>query len=370
MQWVIVSSCDTIIFYHSYLQSWKKTLLVVSHDQNFLNDVCTDVIHLDKQKLFYYRGNYNDFKKMYKQQLSQQEKAYEKQQREIKNKKSQGQSKKQAEASVKSAASKQKKKGGGSGGATAIADEDDEPQELLQRPKEYKVRFIFPNPSPLSPPILGAYDVNFGYLGQPTLFEHLDFGINMESRVAVVGPNGIGKSTFINLLLGRVEPVSGEIRKNHRLRIGVYNQHAADQLTLTESSVEYLMRRFNVDYQLARKTLGRYGLPGHAHTIKIRDLSGGQKARVVFADISLMEPDVIILDEPTNNLDIESIDALAEAINNFTGGVVMISHDARLIQESNCNLWIIEDKQINEIDGDFDDYKREVLQQLGELVDD
>jgi len=163
--------------------------------------------------------------------------------------------------------------------------------------------------------------------------------------------------------------LKGEVRRNHRLRIGVYNQHAADQLELSESPVEYLMRKFNVDYQLSRKTLGRYGLPGHAHTIKIRDLSGGQKARVVFAELALMEPDVLILDEPTNNLDIESIDALADAINEYSGGVILVSHDARLIQETDCQLWVIEDKGISEIDGDFDDYRREVLQALGELID-
>jgi ATP-binding cassette subfamily F protein 1 len=155
----------------------------------------------------------------------------------------------------------------------------------------------------------------------PPLFEHLEFGINMESRVVIVGPNGVGKSTLLNILLGKLTPNLGEVRKNHRLRIGVYNQHAADQLELSESPVEYLMRKFNVDYQLARRTLGRYGLASHGHTIKLRDLSGGQKARVVFAELSLMEPDVLIMDEPTNNLDIESIDALADAINEYEGGI-------------------------------------------------
>lgn len=209
--------------------------------------------------------------------------------------------------------------------------------------------------------------MKFGYSGQPLLFTNLNFGIDMESRVAVVGPNGIGKSSLLNLLIGRAEPLSGETRKNHRLRIGVYNQHAADQLELSESPVEYLRRKFDTEYQLTRKTLGRYGLPGHTHTIKIRDLSGGQKARVVFAELALMKPDILVLDEPTNNLDIESIDALADAINEFTGGVILVSHDARLIEETNCQLWVIEDRGISEIDGDFDDYKLEVLKSLGEV---
>jgi len=134
----------------------------------------------------------------------------------------------------------------------------------------------------------------------------------------------------------------------------------------TRSLLEYLQDQFNLDYQDARKNLGRYGLAGHAHTIKIKDLSGGQKARVVFADLSLREPDILILDEPTNNLDLESIDALAESINDFTGGVVIVSHDSRLITETNCQLWIVEDQSIEQIDGDFMDYKQEVLESLGE----
>merc|ERR1712168_1784346 len=132
--------------------------------------------------------------------------------------------------------------------------------------------------------------------------------------------------------------------------------------------VEYLQRNFNMEYQDCRKLLGRFGLAGHAHTIKIKDLSGGQKSRDALADMASREPDMIILDEPTNNLDIESIDALAEAVNEFTGGVIIVSHDARLILETHCQLWIVEDQTIEEIDGDFDDYRKELLDALGEEV--
>lgn len=118
--------------------------------------------------------------------------------------------------------------------------------------------------------------------------------------------------------------------------------------------------------QDARSTLGKFGLESHAHVIPIADLSGGQKSRVAFAELSRRAPDILILDEPTNNLDIESIDALAVAINEFEGGVVVVSHDERLIRDTNCNLWIIEELGINEIDGDFEDYRREILTALGE----
>lgn len=355
---------NAVIWLDSYLQRWKKTLLVVSHDQDFLDNVCTDVIHLNQRKLDYYKGNYNSFKKMYQQRQRELEKQYNQQVRDIKAKKMAGQSAKKAEEAVLWKQSKKKKGGGGKGAKDD--DEEDEPEELLLKPKEYKVKFSFPNPPPLKPPILGLYDVDFNYPGQPALFRKLNFGIDMTSRVAIVGPNGIGKSTFLNLLVAKVEPVTGEQRKNHRLRIGHYHQHSADQLELGESPVEYLQRLFNLPYQEARRTLGRYGLESHAHTIKIRDLSGGQKARVAFGELSLRQPDVLILDEPTNNLDIESIDALADALNEYEGGVVLVSHDSRLIREANCTLWIIEEQSINEIDGEFDDYKTEVLEKLEE----
>ncbi|KAF6769561.1 hypothetical protein AHF37_12496 [Paragonimus kellicotti] len=119
-------------------------------------------------------------------------------------------------------------------------------------------------------------------------------------------------------------------------------------------------------FQEARSTLGKFGLESHAHTIANADLSGGQRARVAFAELSRRCPDILILDEPTNNLDIESIDALALAINEYEGGVVIVSHDQRLIRDTNCTLWVIEDCTINEIDGDFDDYRREILHALGE----
>ena len=355
---------NAVIWLDSYLQKWKKTLLIVSHDQDFLNNVCSDIIHLDQQKLFYYQGNYNKFKKMYVQRFRQQEKDFTAQQKKLKHEKEIGQSKAKAEAKVIKSGKKKKD------GKKKPVDSDEElaANELIERPREYKVRFSFPNPPSIAPPILGLYDVTFCYQGHPVLFKNLNFGIDMLSRIAVVGPNGVGKSTFLNLLTGSLTPVNGERRINHRVRIGLYNQHASDQLDLHKSPVEYLQCKFNADLQFSRATLGRYGLPGHTHLIKIKDLSGGQKARVVFAELALMQPDVLILDEPTNNLDIESIDALADALNKFEGGVIMVSHDARLIEETECILWVVEEQTINQIEGVFEDYRQEILKSLGEEV--
>ncbi|AWP04957.1 putative ATP-binding cassette sub-family F member 1 isoform 2 [Scophthalmus maximus] len=356
---------NAVIWLNNYLQGWKKTLLIVSHDQSFLDDVCTDIIHLDNQKLYYYRGNYLTFKKMYVQKQKELQKQYDKQEKKLKELKAGGKSTKQAEKQTKDVLTRKQQKGKKKGGQE---EESQEATELLKRPKEYTVKFTFPNPPPLSPPILGLHSVHFGYESQKPLFKNVDFGIDMDSRICIVGPNGVGKSTLLLLLTGKLNPTKGEMRKNHRLKVGFFNQQYADQLNMEEVATEYLMRNFNLPYQDSRKCLGRFGLESHAHTIQISKLSGGQKARVVFAELSCRQPDVLILDEPTNNLDIESIDALSEAINEYKGAVIIVSHDARLITETQCQLWVVEDSTVNQIDGDFDDYKREVLESLGETM--
>lgn len=131
--------------------------------------------------------------------------------------------------------------------------------------------------------------------------------------------------------------------------IGRYDQHSGEHLTAEETAAEYLQRLFNLPHEKARKALGSFGLVSHAHIIKMKDLSGGQKARVALAELCLSGPDVLILDEPTNNLDIESIDALAEAINEYKGGVIIVTHDERLIRETECTLYVIEEQTINEV---------------------
>lgn len=358
---------NAVIWLDNYLQQWKKTLLIVSHDQNFLDNICTDIVHLDDLKLQYYRGNFAQFKKMYVQRLKELTKQYEKQEKRLRELKAHGSSKQVAEKKTKEALTRKQEKGRRRG-ATAMEESSETQVELIRKPREYVVKFSFPDPPPLNPPILGLYNVTFGYPGQPLLFKDVEFGIDMESRISMVGPNGVGKSTLLKLLCGTLEPTKGEMRKNHRARIAFYSQHSADQLDLDKSPAEYLISKFNLQNQDARKRLGSVGLVSEAHTIPNRDLSGGQKARVALAELVCSAPDILILDEPTNNLDLESIDALAEAINSYHGGVVIVSHDARLITETNCTLWVVEEQTINQIEGDFDDYKQEILEALGEEV--
>ncbi|KAM6184018.1 ATP-binding cassette sub-family F member 1 isoform 5-T5 [Erethizon dorsatum] len=169
---------NAVIWLNNYLQGWRKTLLIVSHDQGFLDDVCTDIIHLDAQRLHYYRGNYMTFKKMYQQKQKGLLKQYEKQEKKLKELKAGGKSTKQAEKQTKEALTRKQQK-------CRRKNQDEEAQEapeLLKRPREYTVRFTFPDPPPLSPPVLGLHGVTFGYEGQKPLFKNLDFGIDMDSR--------------------------------------------------------------------------------------------------------------------------------------------------------------------------------------------
>lgn len=280
---------NAVIWLDNYLQDWKKTLLVVSHDRSFLDNVCTDIVHLDQMKLYYYKGNYSQFKKMNVQMKRERQKEFEKQEKRIKELKSKGKSKKQAEQEVKEQQSRKQ-------GEAQVGN-------LLQKHRDYVVKFKFTEPKPLSPPILGLFDVYFSYHGEVEkgrwLFENINFGVDMSSRIAIVGPNGVGKSTFLKLLSGELTPVRGEMRSNHRARIAKFDQHSGEHLPGEETPVEYLQRVFNLSYQEARKQLGSFGLISHAHTIPNRQLSGGQKARVALCEMALKGPHILILDEVT-----------------------------------------------------------------------
>ncbi|KAL7997405.1 putative ABC transporter, AAA+ ATPase domain, P-loop containing nucleoside triphosphate hydrolase [Plasmopara halstedii] len=356
---------NAVIWLDDYLQKWKKTLLIVSHDADFLNSVCSEVLHLENKKIAHYKGNYDMFREMEKQKRKQMEKAWEKQQKQLRNLKASGKSSKKATEIVK----KKREPGARATKKKALLPEDaaevSAPTDLLERPKEYIVQFSFPETTIVSPPILEVREASFRYGDGPYLFKNTDFGIDTTSRVCIVGPNGVGKSTLLKMITGEVTVTEGEVRRNPRVRLGIYSQHFVDKLPMGETPVEYLRRLFqDQSYQQVRNLLGKVGLEGHAHEIKNRLLSGGQKARVVIAELVLMRPHILILDEPTNNLDIESIDALCDAIREYDGGVVIVTHDARLIESTECVLWVCGDQDVVVYDGTFEDYKQSILDDL------
>jgi len=359
---------NAVIWLDDYLQKWKKTLFIVSHDQDFLNSVTEEILHIEDLKLASYRGNYDSFKKLEIQKRKQLQVAWEKQEKRLRELKRKGHSKSKAMEAVKKnqkrePTGKAKKK---QDDAIASGHMTAEIKELIKRPREYEVKLEFSDVQSLNRPVIEVSEVHFRYGPKyPVIFDRVDFGIDMDSRICVVGPNGAGKSTLLKLLTGEIEATSGDLRRNPRLRMGIYNQHFVDRLPMSKTPVEHLRDSFeDEDYQSVRNRLGKYGLEGHAHEVCMRDLSGGQKARVVFVELSLQCPHVLLLDEPTNNLDIETIDALCDAINEFNGGIVVVTHDARLIEDCDLDLWVVEKQGVTKWSAGFEDYKTTLLEEM------
>ncbi|GAB4823496.1 hypothetical protein N2152v2_010542 [Parachlorella kessleri] len=362
-----------VLWLEEYLTRWKKTLVVVSHDRDFLNTVTTDIIHLHDERLHYYRGNFAQFEEMYEQRRREVNKEFEKYQKQMKAAKRSG-SKANADKVAKDAKAKQQRK---AKGAAGYAD-DEKTADAPRQWNDYVVKFEFPSPPELPPPLMQLIDVSFQYPGREDFgLKDLNIGIDMGSRVAIVGPNGAGKTTLMNLLAGDLLPTEGEQRKSHKLRVGRYAQHFVDTLDMTVSPVEYLLNKFptaGLKPEGMRAILGRFGLSGHHHLQPIAKLSGGQKARVVFAAISLENAHILLLDEPTNHLDMQSIDALADALEEFEGGVVIISHDSRLLSRvcddaERSEVWLVEDGTVERYDGDFNDYKGDLIKEIAAELD-
>ncbi|KAJ7967974.1 ABC transporter F family-like protein [Quillaja saponaria] len=368
-----------VLWLEEYLCRWKKTLVVVSHDRDFLNTVCSEIIHLHDLKLHFYRGNFDDFESGYEQRRKEMNKKFEIYEKQMKAAKRSGNRAQQEKVKdrAKFVAAKEASKNKGKGKV-------DEDEALLEAPtkwRDYSVEFHFPEPTELTPPLLQLIEVSFSYPNREDFrLSNVDVGIDMGTRVAIVGPNGAGKSTLLNLLAGDLVPSEGEVRRSQKLRIGRYSQHFVDLLTMDETPVQYILRLHPDQEGLSkqeavRAKLGKFGLPSHNHLSPIAKLSGGQKSRVVFTSISMSKPHILLLDEPTNHLDMQSIDALADALDEFTGGVVLVSHDSRLISrvcddEERSEIWVVENGTVNTFPGTFEDYKEELLKEIKAEVDD
>ncbi|KAF8670890.1 hypothetical protein HU200_050155 [Digitaria exilis] len=377
-----------VMWLEEYLcTQWKnKTLVVVSHDRDFLNAVCTDIINLHEKKLDYYRGNFDDFESGFEQKRARAIREHQKYEKQEKAAKRSG-SKAAHEKVVNQAMSKAERTAKGNKGKKNASNDQGEQRPLAvpQRWHDYCVKFHFPEPTELARPLLQLVEAGFSYHpGKQDCFKlsEVDVDIDMGTRVAIVGPNGAGKSTILKLLAGKLEPTEGQVRRSQKLRIGQYSQHFVEELknVVDKNAVEYLLE-LHPDQEgmskaeAVRAKLGKFGLPKENHLTPIAKLSGGQRARVVFTEIVMGNPHVRLLDEPTNHLDMQSIDALADALDEFTGGVVLVSHDSRLISrvcedETRSQIWVVEDGAVKTFDGTFEDYKDELMEEIKKEVAD
>jgi len=342
---------SAVLWLEDYLQnSWENTILVVSHDRNFLNHVATDVIHLSPERtLVPYHGNYDSFEKTRMERLKNTQKAIESQERlRAHTQKFIDKFRFNAKrASLVQSRIKMLKK----------------MQSIPALIEESVCTFTFPEPEPLNPPLIACNDVTFFYDPGRVLFEKINFALDMDSRVALVGANGMGKTTLLKLITDQLAPKAGTLTVNRRIRFATFSQHHVDQLDMELSALEFFKQNWpnEKDY---RAHLGRYGISGELALQPIHTLSGGQKSRVVFALMGWIKPHFLILDEPTNHLDVETVDVLSLALNSFSGGIVLVSHDERLIT-SVCNeLWVVGNGAVVPFDGDFDEYKKTVMKEF------
>jgi len=379
---------EAVVWLERYLSTYKGILLLVSHSQDFMNSVCTDIIRMHKKTLEYYGGNYDTYVATREEKEENQMKMYAKQQKDI--------------AEIKDFVARF------GHGTRKMAQQAQSREKLLAKvlesdsmvekvERDATLRMSFPDPGKLPPPVLMLSNISFAYPGGELLYDHVDFGVDLDSRIgafafglrahecfvctsklplpipstpnyaALVGPNGRGKTTMLKMMSGELVPITGAVRPHPHLRIARYTQHFVDTLDLNMTPLEYfatLLPDESANIPELRKRLGRYGVSGEMQTTKMAYLSNGIKSRVVFAKLALRTPHLLLLDEPTNGLDIETIDSLADAINTFGGGVVVVSHDMRLISQIAKEIYECDDKKVTRFEGDIMAYKASLQAKL------
>eukprot|EP00979_Chaetoceros_neogracilis_P010861 scaffold2612_cov267-Chaetoceros_neogracile.AAC.54 len=325
---------EAVIWLEDYLSKWDKILLLISHSQDFLNNVCTHTLHFtNRKRLDLYAGNYDQFIKTKSEKEESQMKRFEWEQDQLKSMKEfvakfgHGTSK-----NAKQAQSKEK--------------------VISLRPFSLFETFLL--------------DIHHGKLRIEPLYANVNFGVDLDSRVALVGPNGAGKTTLVKLMCGELQPTLGDIRPHGHLKLGRFTQHFVDVLDLELTPLEFFEKEYpDMPREELRKYLGRFGVSGKMQMQKMDELSDGQKSRVVFSKLGKDVPHILLLDEPTNHLDMESIDALALAVNEYDGGMVLVSHDMRLISQVAKEIWICDKKTISRYKGDIQNFKMDMRDQMG-----
>lgn len=350
----------SIVFLANYLQGYPSTVLVVSHDRAFLNEVATDIIYQHSERLDYYKGaNFDSFYATKEERRKTAQREYEKQMAERAHLQTFIDKFRYNAAKSSEAQSRIKKL---------------EKMPVLEAPESlYTVHFKFPEVEKLSPPIIQMSGVSFGYSKDNILLKNVDLDVQLDSRIGIVGPNGAGKTTALKLLIGALSPTSGLISQNPRLRVGFFAQHHVDALDLTMSAVGFMAVKYpGKSDEEYRRHLGAFGITGMTGLQKMALLSGGQKSRVAFACLSLTNPHILVLDEPSNHLDIEAMDALSTALQQFQGGVLMgehcqallwtcqrsmltsrnlVSHDVTMLQNVCTSLWVCDNGTVEHFDG-------------------
>mmetsp|Transcript_34380 Transcript_34380/g.67647 ORF Transcript_34380/g.67647 Transcript_34380/m.67647 type:complete len:685 (+) Transcript_34380:116-2170(+) len=342
---------EAVLWLEDYLSGWNKILFFVCHSQDFMNNVCTHICRLDAKFkcLRYYGGNYDTYVNTRKDQDAVRTTQYDTEQREI--------------ADIKDFIARF------GHGTVKMVRQAQSREKLLQKKLEAGLTELpelcpdwdwsFPDSGQLPMPVLAVENITFAYPGGENLYTDVDFGVDLQTRVALVGPNGAGKTTLVKLMVGDLIPSRGAVKRNSHLRISRFTQHFEEKLDLSMTPLDFfktvLMPKEPIER--IRPLLARYGCSGDMQCQVMDQLSAGQKARIVFAIIAWERPHLLLLDEPTNPLDMESIDALAQCLKKFKGGVLMISHDMRLISQCAEEIYVCDNKAVTKYRGSIMSFK-------------
>ncbi len=344
---------EAIMWLEGYLAAYPHTLLIISHDREVLNKCIDHVIHVDRQKLKMYTGNYDTFERERAEALGLQQKMHDKQQIErahmqkfVDRFKAKASKATQAQSRIK-----------------ALERMDIVDAVIADR----AVHFTFPNPKEISSPLISINKADIGYTEGNPILSRVYESIDNDDRIALLGANGNGKSTLIKLIAGKLNAMKGEVNRNQKLRIGYFSQHQTEELDVESTPYQEmmtLMRKSNPDVTepKVRAKLGAFGFSKELADNRIASLSGGEKARLLFAIMSFDAPHLLLLDEPTNHLDIDAREALVQALNNYEGAIVIVSHDPNMVERVADRLWVVRDGECHHFDGDLEDYRNYTIQ--------
>ncbi|EFO29643.1 GCN20-type ATP-binding cassette protein GCN3 [Roseibium sp. TrichSKD4] len=337
------------LWLENYLARYPHQVLLISHDRDLLNKAVDSIVHLEGGKLTYYSGGYDSFDRQRREAMILQEKAKEKQDAQRKH--------------MQAFVDRFRYKASKARQAQARLKMLEKMEPIAALTEESSRPIHFPNPEGrLSPPIIKMEQVSTGYDGKAIL-KNITLNIDTDDRIALLGANGNGKSTFAKLISDRLASMGGEMVKSSKLKIAFFAQHQLDELRPAENAVDHV-RLLMPDAPEAkvRARVARFGLPTDRMDTPAKDLSGGEKARLLLGLATFHGPHLLILDEPTNHLDIDAREALVLALNAFEGAVVLISHDRHLVEACADRLWLVANGGVAPYDGDMEDYKRLILQ--------
>lgn len=339
---------EATIWLENWIKNFQGAAIIVSHDRSLLDSTVNAIAHLDHGKLSLTPGGYEEFVRIRTEQALQQNRAAER----IATQR----------AHMQSFVDRFRAKATKARQAQARLKALERLPQIESVIEDTPTRFAFPEPSQLPPPMMTMEHVSVGYGGHVVLHD-LSLRLDMDDRIALLGQNGRGKSTFAKLLAGRLTPIAGKFQHSPKLRIGYFAQHQGDELVLTDTPIQHMARAMPEAMPAAvRAQLARFGLDAGKAESRVGDLSGGEKARLLLALATRDAPHLLLLDEPTNHLDLDARDALIRALSAFEGAVVLISHDAHFVEAVADRLWLVENGTIQPFDGDMAAYRGWLLE--------